>query len=65
MFISYEDSVYAATDQEGCLAGPDVRRLLADHELTLQDLLEDYPDEDAQALFLRGDAAALLGALGY
>ena len=64
MFISYEDSVLEAADDQGNLSHRDAERLLADHGFTLDDIYDDNHDVSNVALDER-NAEALLAWLGY
>ena len=64
MYCTYEDSVIAAADDNGCLSYNDARRLLSDHGFTLDDIYADRHDVSWVALDER-NAEALLAWLGY
>ena len=64
MFVSYEDSVLEAADENGNLSYADAERLLSEHGATLEDVYEDDNGVDPVALDSR-NAEALLAWLGY
>ena len=64
MPLTYEDSVWEASDDNGNLSHADAVRLLADHGFTLEDVYADNHDVSWVALDAR-NAQALLNWLGY
>jgi hypothetical protein len=65
MFLSYEDSVLEAADDDGNLSYAQAQRLLAEHGFTLGDLQDDDHDADFQEALNARNASALLAWLGY
>jgi hypothetical protein len=64
MFLTYEDSVLDAADENGSLSYEDACRLLAEHGFSLEDVYEDSQGVDPVALDAR-NAEALVSWLGY
>ena len=64
MFISYEDSVLEAADENGNLSLRNAINLLEEHGFTMDDVYEDPGDVSLIALDER-NAIALLNWLGY
>jgi hypothetical protein len=64
MFLTYEDSVLEAANEDGNLSYGDAARLLSDHGATLENVYEDSNGVDPVALDAR-NAEALLAWLGY
>ena len=64
MFISYEDSVLEAADENGNLSLINAINLLEEHGFTMDDIYEDPGDVSLIALDER-NAIALLNWLGY
>lgn len=64
MFLSYEDSVLEAADDDGNLSYAQAQRLLAEHGETLDAIYEDNHGVSWVALDAR-NAEALLAWLGY
>ena len=64
MFISYEDSVIEAADENGNLSLINAINLLEEHGFTMDDIYEDPRDVSLIALDER-NAIALLNWLGY
>ena len=64
MFLSYEDSVLEAADDDGNLSYAQAQRLLAEHGETLDAIYEDNHGVSWVALDAR-NAQALLNWLGY
>jgi hypothetical protein len=64
MYLTYEDSVIAHTDNNLCLSFKLAKKLLADHGFTFDDVYENSGGIDPVALDQR-NAEALLTWLGY
>jgi hypothetical protein len=64
MFLTYEDSVLEAANEDGNLSYGDAARLLSDHGFTIDDLYADNHGVSWVALDAR-NAEALLAWLGY
>jgi hypothetical protein len=64
MYITFEDSVIDAADDNGNLSYNDAQRLLKSHGFTIDDLYEDNHGVSWVALDER-NAEAILAWLGY
>ena len=64
MYLTYEESVLDAADENGNLSYNDAQRLLSDHGFTLDEVYEDNKEISWVALDER-NAEALLAWLGY
>ena len=63
MFLTYEDSVLEAADENGNLTYNQVVRLLADHDVEIEELYA-YP-QDIDPVADEYNAEAILAWLGY
>jgi hypothetical protein len=64
MYLTYEESVLDAADENGNLSYNDAQRLLKEHSFTLDDVYSDNHGVSWVALDER-NAEALLAWLGY